>query len=227
MTRIPRTLHYVFGLASDFGGKPWSLVHYACVKSAIRWIRPDSIALYYEVEPSGPWWDLTRPLLTPVKIEAPAEIFGNPLQHFAHRADVVRLSKLIELGGIYLDADVLVHRSFDDLLDHPMVLGREGDVGLGNAVMLAEPRARFLAHWMETYQLFRGKGVDEFWNEHSVKIPAWLMGRHPEEIEVLSQRAFFWPLWGEAHLRWIFESTEPIPLEQAYACHLWETLSWR
>jgi len=230
MTRIPRILHYVFGLAPDFGGKPWSLVHYACVKSAIRWIRPDAVTLYYQFQPSGPWWDLTKPLLTPVKIEAPDEIFGNPLRHFAHRADVVRLRRLIEHGGIYLDVDVLVQRDFDDLLDNTMVMGQEGQGerrGLGNAVILAEPNAPFLQHWMETYRLFRGNGVGAFWNEHSVRIPYWLAGKHPEGIKVLSQRAFFWPLWLEEHLRWIFDSTERIPLQQAYASHLWQSLSWR
>jgi hypothetical protein len=227
MTRIPRILHYVFGLTPDFGGKPWSLVHYVCVKSAIRWIKPEAITLYYEHEPTGPWWALTRPLLTPVKIAAPDEIFGNPLQHFAHRADVVRLHKLMEQGGIYLDVDVLVQRGFDDLLDHPMVLGREGDVGLCNAVILAEPRARFVERWLETYQLFRSTGFDVFWNEHSVKIPAWLAGRHPEDIEVLSPRAFFWPVWSPEDLSLIFESNAPVPMEETYANHLWQSLSWR
>jgi len=227
MTRIPRILHYVFGLAPDFGGKPWSLVHYACVSSAIRWIKPEAVTLYYEFEPSGPWWDLTKPLLKPIQIVAPQEIFGNPLLHFSHRADIVRLSKLMEHGGIYLDADVLVRRSFDDLLGHPMVLGREADLGLCNAVILAEPKARFLERWMETYQLFRSKGVDAYWSEHSVRIPHWLAARNPDEVKLLSQRAFFWPLWVEDHLRWIFESTQPIPIEQAYASHLWQSLSWR
>ena len=230
MTRIPRIVHYVFGMAPDFGGKPWSLVHYACVRSAIRWIKPEAVYLYYQYEPSGPWWDLTRPLLTTVQIEGPEEIFGNPLLHFAHRADVVRLRELLARGGIYLDADVLVQRSFDDLLNDAMVLGQEGQGeyrGLSNAVILAEPSARFLQRWMETYRFFRSKGADDFWSEHSVRIPYWLAGKHPDEIKVLSQRAFFWPLWLEDHLRWIFDSTEPIPMGHTYAHHLWESCSWR
>jgi hypothetical protein len=230
MSRIPRIVHYVFGMAPDFGGKPWSLVHYACVKSAIRWIKPQAIYFYYQFEPSGAWWELTRPLVTPVRIDGPQEIFGNPLQHFAHRADVVRLGKLIEHGGIYLDVDVLVQRSFDDLLDHPMVLGEEGEsgtIGIGNAVILAEPKARFLQRWMETYRGFRSRGRDNFWNEHSVQVPFRLAAQYPDEIKVLSHRAFFWPLWSEAHLDWIFDSTASIPLAETYANHLWETLSWK
>ena len=47
------------------------------------------------------------------------------------------MQRLIEHGGIYLDADVLVHRDFDDLLGESVVLGREGDVGIG---MVLSPR---------------------------------------------------------------------------------------
>ena len=73
---IPKVLHYCFGMAPDFGGKPWSLIHYVGVASAIRHIKPKAAYFYYEYEPSGPWWELTKPLVTPVKIDAPREIFG-------------------------------------------------------------------------------------------------------------------------------------------------------
>lgn len=38
------------------------------------------------------------------------EVFGNPVWHYAHKADVIRLEALKEFGGIYLDVDVLVTR---------------------------------------------------------------------------------------------------------------------
>ncbi|HKD48957.1 MAG TPA: glycosyltransferase, partial [Rhizomicrobium sp.] len=123
MTRIPKILHYTFGMAPDFGGKPWSLVHHVCLKSAVERIKPEKVCFYCQFEPSTPWWNLSRELLTVVKIAAPQEIFGRPLKHVAHQSDVVRLQRLIAEGGIYLDADVLVHRSFDDLLDNSTVLG--------------------------------------------------------------------------------------------------------
>jgi hypothetical protein len=198
MSRIPKILHYAFGLAKDFGGKPWSLVHHVCLKSALARIAPDKAFFYYEFEPSGPWWELSRQLVTPVRIEAPREIFGRPLAHVAHRAGVVRLQKLIEHGGIYLDADVLVQRSFDDLLNHSTVLGQEGldaGVGLADAVILAEPQSPFLCRWLNEYRSFRSTGRDEFWNEHAVKLPLRLARAYPNEITVLPHTAFFWPLW--------------------------------
>jgi hypothetical protein len=226
MSRVPKILHYTFGMASDFGGKPWSLVHHVCLKSAVERIIPQEVLFYYEYEPTGPWWELSRELVTLVKIEAPREIFGRPLAHVAHRSDVVRLQKLIEHGGIYLDADVLVQRSFDDLLEHRTVLGQEGqdaEWGLANAVMLAAPQSPFMRRWLEEYRSFRG----EIWNEHSVHLPGKLARAHPTEITVLPSTAFFWPLWTEEHLEWIFASNRPIPTEQTYANHLWEGKAWK
>jgi SAM-dependent methyltransferase len=218
-------------MASNFGGKPWSLVHHVCLKSAVERIVPDQVFLYYEFEPSGPWWELSRELITPVKIEAPRVIFGRPLAHVAHRSDVVRLQKLIEHGGIYLDADVFVHRNFDDLLHYQTVLGREGtnaESGLANAVILAEPRSPFLSRWLEEYSSFQGGAPGtEFWNYHSVKLPVALARSYPQEITILPHTAFFWPLWSEEHLDWIFASNKPIPIEKAYANHLWENFAWR
>jgi len=68
---IPKLLHFCFGLAPDFGGKPWSLFHYACVRSAVERIQPDQAFFCLEFEPKGPWWDLTKDLVTIVRIEAP------------------------------------------------------------------------------------------------------------------------------------------------------------
>jgi hypothetical protein len=227
MSRVPKILHYIFGMASDFGGKPWSLVHHVCLKSAVERITPEQTFFYYEFEPSGPWWELSRALVTPVKIEAPREIFGRPLDYVAHRSDVVRLQKLIEHGGIYLDADVFVQRGFDDLLDHQTVLGKESGYGLANAVILAERQSPFLRRWLEEYRSFLSAPREsEMWNEHSVRLPAKLARAYPNEITVLPHTAFFWPLWTEEHLNWIFASNRPIPIDQTYANHLWEQAAW-
>jgi SAM-dependent methyltransferase len=230
MTRIPRILHYTFGMARDFGGKPWSLVHHVCLKSAVERIKPERVYFHCQFEPSGSWWDLSRDLVSVSRIEAPREIFGRPLKHVAHQSDVVRLQQLITHGGIYLDADVLVHRSFDDLLENSAVLGQEGvgaEHGMANAVILAEPGSPFLCRWLEEYRSFRSTGRDAYWNEHSVQLPVRLAGEHPEEITVLPPNAFYWPLWTDDHLEWIFNSDRPIPLEGVYANHLWESNAWK
>lgn len=229
MARIPKTLHYCFGFEATFAGKPWSLVHYICVRSAVERIKPDKAFIYYEYEPSGEWWNETLKLLTPVKMRAPREVFGNELRHPAHRADVVRLEKLIRHGGIYLDADVFVHESFDHLLNNSVVLGQEGinaEHGLANAVILAERDAPFLKKWHEEYHWFRSKGVDQYWNEHSVRLPSILAKACPTELTILPHTAFYWPLWTPDHLKLLFDSPPRAGVRGTLANHLWESNAW-
>ena len=226
---IPKILHFCFGMSRDFGGAPWSLVHHVCIKTAVERIKPAKAFIYCEYEPRNRWWQLTREMVTVEKITAPREIFGNQLLHPAHRADVVRLEKLLEFGGIYLDCDVFVHRDFDDLLQHSAVLGQEGEgghYGLCNAVILAEPQAPFIKRWYGEYRSFRSTGQDDYWNEHSVQIPSVLSRYYPKEITVLPHTAFFHPAWGKEDLKKIFESVGPICLKETYATHLWESKSW-
>ena len=68
-------------------------MHHVCLMSAITHIRPERVLFYYEYEPTGAWWELSRAIVTLVKIAAPREIFGKPLAHVAHRSDVVRLQE--------------------------------------------------------------------------------------------------------------------------------------
>ncbi|HMF49020.1 MAG TPA: glycosyltransferase [Candidatus Saccharimonadales bacterium] len=230
MSRIPKFLHYCFGFSEDFGGKPLGLSHYVCIRSAIERLSPERVNFYYEYEPTGPWWSRLREIVEPIRITAPREIFGRPLAHPAHRADITRLRALIEHGGIYMDTDVFVHRSFDHLLGHSTVLGREGeesDAKLCNAVILAEPQAPFLRRWLGSYSDFRGKGRGLFWNEHSVLRPALLADKYPDEITILSNRAFFWPLFWPSELARIFSSKESIVGPETLATHLWENKAWR
>ena len=232
MGQIPKVIHYLYGLSPDFGGKPWGLAHHVCAMSALERIRPDGILFHCEHEPEGPWWELTRRHVSVQSLKAPTEVLGRPLQSVAHRADVLRLETLIDRGGIYLDADVFVHRDFDALLDHACVLGQEGpdaQFGLANAVILAKPRSLFLTRWLDQYHWFRG-GPDRaapFWNEHSVQLPHFMSKLFPNEVTVLNCLAFFWPLWVEPHLDWIFASDAPIDLTHSYATHLWESAAWR
>lgn len=228
---IPRTLHLCFGLSADFGGKPWSLVHHACLRRAVEVLRPERVLFHHEHMPRGPWWDLSRPLVTPLRCRAPTEVFGNRLHRVEHQADVLRLRALIEHGGMYLDADVFVHRGFDDLLGHAAVLGRMGEgetaAGLGNSVILAEPGAAFLRRWLDEYRSFRSRGYDGQYIEHSIRLPLRLWQAHPDEVEVLPTLAFYHPWCDAAGLRAIFEPGEACDVAGSHATHLWESLAWK
>ncbi len=248
-TLIPNKLHFIFGMASDFGGKPFSLSHYLAIQSAVTLNQPEVSFFHYQYEPVGEWWEKAKPLLTLNKVDAPKEIMGNKLYHVAHQADVVRLQMLKEHGGIYLDLDTISVRPLTPLLQNKFVVGKElkvkwtpknwrqrlkykfgliknndGETGLCNAVLLSEKNSAFLNIWMEEYKYFRSKGRDKYWNEHSVQVPERLAKEYPELLTQISPYAFHYPLYNDEGLKMMFEEVNDFP--EAYLHHLWESFSW-
>jgi Glycosyltransferase sugar-binding region containing DXD motif len=250
---IPNIFHFVFGMKPDFGGKPFNMVHYLAVRSAAELNNPDMMFLHYQYEPGGEWFEKARPYLTLNKITAPTSIHGNPLLHVAHQADIVRLNMLQEYGGIYLDLDTISKKPLTNLLVYDFVIAKEfmppvyytswdrvknavrqfklsplteqqKVYGLCNAVMLSAPGSRFVEIWLESYATFRSKGKDEFWVEHSVKVPYELAQKHPDLLTILEPSAFHYPAYDPKGLAWLFEKTHDY--QDAYLHHLWETNAW-
>jgi len=187
---IPNIIHFIFGLKSDFGGKPFSFIHLLAVLTAAKVNRPSKIFLHYAYEPTGEWWERAKPYLTLNQVTPPSEIFGRPLEHFAHRADVLRLEVLMQHGGIYLDMDVVCINSFAPLLPNDFVMGVEPGAGLCNAVMLASSGAEFIRVWYEKYRGFDGAQ----WAHHSVSVPYRLAKQHPWLIHIQDEYSFFYPM---------------------------------
>lgn len=205
-TVIPNLVHFIYGMRDDGrGGASFGFSHYLAVATAREVHRPDQIIFHYAFEPTGEWWDRARPLVTPRHVDPPDRIFGRPVDHYAHRADVLRLEVLIERGGIYLDVDVLSLRPFASLRHSACVMGQEAGTGLCNAVILAEPGAPFLRRWYDEYRTFR----DDEWNEHSVKLPARLRHQYPDLIHVEGPYAFFYPLFDDPTAAWLWGASLP------------------
>jgi hypothetical protein len=247
---VPNIIHFVFGMAEDFGGKPFSMVHYLSVKSAVELNKPIAAYFHYQYEPEGEWWQKAKPLLTINKITAPESFMGQPLFHVAHKADVVRLQALKETGGIYLDVDTICVKPLTGLLNYSFAIGQElkpkyvpknwrqrikyrlglikesskSATGLCNAVLLSEKNSEFVNLWLNEYKTFRSKGRDKYWNEHSVIVPEKLAEKYPQHITQLSPYTFHYPLYNEAGLKSMFEEVNEFP--EAYLHHLWESFAW-
>ena len=247
---IPNIFHFVFGMAPDFGGKPFSLVHYLSVKSAVELNRPEAAIFHYQYEPTGEWWEKAKPLLNLNKVIAPDQIMGNPLYHVAHKADVIRLQALKETGGVYLDLDTISVRPLTSLYQHEFIIGQElkaafvprnwrqrlkqqlgltkqkstGSTGLCNAVLLAQKNSRFVNRWLDAYKNFRSRGRDKYWNEHSVLVPQRLAAEYPDELTQMGPYAFHYPLYDKEGLATMFAEIHSFP--EAYVHHLWESFAW-
>ena len=238
---IPNVIHFIHGLKDDFGGIDFSFIHYFAIKSAYECNHPESIKFYYKYEPAGIWWKKSKPYLTLIKIEPPKEIFGNPILHYAHQSDVLRLEILIKEGGIYLDMDVVCLNSFGPLLKYDCVMGMEKNIGLCNAVILAEPNSQFLNKWYDEFRTFRSKGKDKFWGEHAVLLPLKIAKENPDMIHIEDEFSFFWPdydnatsiLWDRPAANVLDQMLMKLKktfsfkfLSNSYCIHLWESLWW-
>lgn len=72
---------------------------------------------------------------------------------YAYAADYIRLYALYNFGGIYLDTDVEVLKSFDDLLNLPYFIGQEpSETGIEAAVLGFEKGNKLIKDMLDTYE---------------------------------------------------------------------------
>lgn len=85
---------------------------------------------------------------------------------WAFVADYIRIYALYTEGGIYLDSDVKVYRTFDDFLNNRFFIGTEplaeGKVELESAIMGSEAEHPYLKECLDFYSNFKFETVD--WN---------------------------------------------------------------
>ncbi|ORY35552.1 hypothetical protein BCR39DRAFT_510716 [Naematelia encephala] len=236
--KVPNSVHYVYGLKTPPGGdeRGEELPYYAylAMRSAMLNLKPEKIYFHYQYLPSGPWWDLIAPNLELIKTQVPDEVHGRKISHFAHKADVLRLLAMKWSGGIYLDIDIYIVKSFDDLLYYETTMGMEASPdsrrhaldpeGLCNAIIISAPNSTFIDRWIESYATFD----EHVWAHHSVVVPWEIARRHPDEVQVLSERAFFWPMWHGEEIQYTHERDDyDFRGTGQYAYHAWESLAMK
>ncbi|ANS04349.1 hypothetical protein [uncultured Mediterranean phage] len=226
----PINVHFVYGLKKQH--KPFELYKFIAIKSAILANWPCKVYFWYYFEPIGRYWELIKKNLVLVRVVPPSSIYGRPVSHYAHQADIIRLLVLIRYGGIYLDIDTISFRPMRGLLGEGVVLARQDSHGLCNATIVAKQNAPFLRRWLATYRTFNATGYngDKTWDYHSVRVPFMLAKRYPKEVTILPSSAFFYFSFSQigheflrGNDRLIYEDL----IKKAYSVHLWETKTAR
>ncbi len=225
-------LHFHFCWLTDqakHGGKPFSYIHYLCLRSVMKLHPGARFNLYCNQQIRGHWFEKIASDLVVVKVPAPEEIFDIPIIRVEHKSDILRLNILEEHGGIYLDLDVFFKKSLHDLLNHRFVMGIEAETGLCNAVILSEKGSPFLKEWLAAYNPayeMAGAGFDpNGWSEMSVQFPKQLAESYKDYITVLGPDAFFHPIGTGIGLKELFDSGS-FQSPESYGHHLWESQSW-
>ena len=179
--KIPNLVHFVW-----FSCHPYTISIYLSMLSALKHQNPEFIFIHGNCQPEGEYWDLFKSAagekLKFVKKSPAAEIFGQKITVIEHQSDVARFQILLQVGGIYLDTDVIVTSSLDELRrDHDIVLGEASLVSVASAGIIASKDSWFLKRWFQEYQTYK----DESWGLNAVMVPLALWQLFPEEANVL------------------------------------------
>jgi hypothetical protein len=243
MAEIARRFHFVFGLKPQT--EPMHVVHYLCLESCRRVHRPEAICFHYRHEPHGPWWNAIKPHLSlhPIAEQSPmpdaarygeteeGRLIRNAGWAYAHEADFLRLSILLEQGGVYADMDTLFVQPLPArLYEKPFVLGEEAPLAdadgvlrpsLCNALIMAQPGAAFAQRWLESMrEIFDGT-----WTRHSNQEAVRLWAEMPDAVHVVPQTFFYKHAATPRGVRKLLEGCDPDTTDM-YSVHLWAHLWW-
>ena len=70
---------------------------------------------------------------------------------YAFAADYIRLYAVYNFGGIYMDTDIEVFKSFDELLDQPYFIGTEGEGNIEAGIFGAEAKNPWIGECLNYY----------------------------------------------------------------------------
>lgn len=132
---IPKIIHYCW-----FGGKPMPELALKCVESWKRFLPEYELRLWNEDT-----FDVNSVPYVKEAYEA---------RKFAFVTDYVRLWALEREGGLYLDTDVEVIKSFEPLLNDTVFIGLEESLALlpGTCVMACEAHCQWVKDMLATYE---------------------------------------------------------------------------
>ena len=130
---IPKIIHYCW-----LSGDPFPSCIQQCLDSWKEYLSDYMIWLWdtnrFDVN-STPW--------TKQAFEA---------KKYAFAADYIRLYALYNYGGIYLDSDVTMYKSFDELLGLPYFIGHDQIRGFEAAVIGAEKGCKWVKDLLDSYE---------------------------------------------------------------------------
>ena len=132
MKKIPRIIHYCW-----FGGRP------------LPQKSQDYINTWREKCPNYTFMEHNENNFDASKYAYTREAYQK--EKWAFVSDVCRLEKLYEFGGIYIDVNTTVLKSFDDLLDNEMFVGFEQDNLIAGCFFGAKKNHQFIKTIIDDY----------------------------------------------------------------------------
>lgn len=168
---IPNIVHFI-----NLRPMKFRFIHLLSILSAYECQKPDIIYVYVDEEPKNSlYWNIAKEYVTVEKVNVPKIFRGKEIHHPQYWADIIRMEKLIERGGIYLDIDNLWLKKMDDLMNNKSVLGAHPEnkdinsyVSISNSVILSIKDNQFLKEW---YNKIHESIYVKAWAWHAVCLP--------------------------------------------------------
>ncbi|GFS03931.1 glycosyltransferase family 32 protein [Elysia marginata] len=210
--RVPKIVYFVI-----FGTYVFKFWHYIAFMAAKRNVSPTAIYVIGDQHPQGRWWQRVLNDVHGVRFvyrELPQSISGIDVRFRHHLSDIVRLQILYLNGGIYLDADMVVVRDLEPLLDYDITMGMvENGTGMGNAFIATKRGSPFVREWYTEYSHYSREQL----YHNSLQIPRDMWFKNTSRLHVESERLYR-PNWFEADL--LFKGNT-YPWQNNYAVHVW------
>lgn len=130
---IPKKIHYVW-----LGGDQKPQLVKDCIATWRKYLPGYEIIEWNENN-----WDISQSRFARENYQA---------GKYAYVSDVIRLDVLYQYGGIYLDTDVIVNKSFDQLLDNHTFWGKMYNNVISTAVIGTEAKRPFFEFLLKKYQ---------------------------------------------------------------------------
>lgn len=252
---IPLRAHFIhlensFENNSSKMTSSFNFINYICLKSFIKynprikeiyfWIDEKSLKNHFIVKIKEEYSDI----IILETVSPPIEIFGNKVTFVQHQADILRIQKLIELGGIYLDTDVLCVKKFDEtLFNYDFVIGKVNKNEITNTIIFSSKSNPILLQLLEGYRDFNGylycghqqykKITDKkekkkqhiYWIGHSIiNLQRILSFYGHTKVKILDKKYFYTPSYFYMDLN-KFLYDEDVSYPDAYCHHLWGSVT--
>lgn len=224
-TNIPKKIHFIWFSR----GKAFNLVNYIAVKAAL-YHNPDyEVFLHCDALPKDNiYYNALKKHITTNIIVEPYYINKHHVQYFQHKADYVRLNVLKEMGGIYLDTDIILLRNLDKFLNNRFVMcserpdtDKEASHFLCNAVIMCEPNNDLVNEWIHIYENSWGEDFIGWWMGHSVIVPSYLRKKYNYMMTILPNFTFYPFLWNDLSV--LHDHDNKQNYDYSHGIHLWDT----
>lgn len=224
-TNIPKKIHFIWFSR----GKAFNLMNYIAVKAAMYHNSDYEIYLHCDALPKDNIYynDLKSQIITNIIVE-PHYVNKHYVQYFQHKADYIRLNILKEMGGIYLDTDLILLRNLDKFLNQRYVMCYErpdtdkpNTHFLCNAVIMCEPNNELVNEWIHIYDNSWGEDFIGWWMGHSVIVPSYLRKKYNYMMTILPNFTFYPFLWNDLSI--LHDNDNKQNYDYSHGVHLWDT----